>query len=136
MVKRAKPKAEPLIVDAVVRDGKIAMVNEADYRRRSAKAAGKWGDGAALIIRIETEEDAKAYGQLKYFFGYIVEPMEEFTGDTDWALRFKTMFMPDEKTSLTQLSYDEMAMVNQKSEAYARMMCPEAFEQYGREYQG
>jgi hypothetical protein len=78
--------------------------------------------------------EAITAGQRKYFYGYIVEPLVNFTGDPDWALELKAMFMPDGKTSLTQLTYDEMRTFSEQCESWARQRCPEAYEQFGREY--
>ena len=128
----AKPK--PLIVSAVVSDGKVRIVDDFGYRVRSKKAAEAWGEGTALSIRIEPEGDAKKYGQLKYWHGYVVLPLVEFTGDAEWPLYLKAMFLPDGKTGLTDLDYEEMRSFSEQSEAWARMACPEAYEKCGREY--
>jgi len=130
----AKPK--PLIVSAVVSDGKVRIVDDFGYRVRSKKAAEAWGEGTALSIRIEPEGDAKKYGQLKWWYGYVVRPLVEYTGDAEWPLYLKAMFMPEDKTSLTELGYDEMKTFSEESEAWARVACLEAYEQCGRECAG
>ncbi len=87
-----------------------------------------------MKIRIEPEEDAIKYGQYKYFHGYVLEPLVNWTGDHDWRLYLKAMFLPDGKTSLTELNYEEMRAFTEQAEAFTRAICPEAYEEYGREY--
>lgn len=125
-----------LVIAATVNDGRVHIVDEAFYRTRVERAAKKWGEGCALTIRIEPEADAKTYGQLKYFHGYVLQPLIEYTGDYDWKLYLKFMFLPEGKTSLSQLNYDEMRAFTEQAEAYARTECPEAYERYGREWIG
>jgi hypothetical protein len=124
-----------LTVDAVVRDGKIHVTDEY-YKTRCERAAKKWGDGCVLTIRIEPAEEAVRYGQYKYWHGYVLAPLIEYTGDQDWRLELKAMFLPDGKHSLTELTHDEMQAFTEQSEAWARERCPEAYEKYGLEYVG
>lgn len=123
-----------LVVDAVVDAGKIRILDEDYYRTRASRAAKKWGDGTPLKVRIEPEPDAKTHAQLKYFHGYVLEPMVNYTGDIDMKLQMKFMFLADWQTSLADLSYEEMKVFTEKAQAWARTVCPEAFEKYGREY--
>ncbi len=123
-----------LTVAAVVQDGKIRIVDEDFYRTRAARMAKQWGDGASLTVRIEPEDEAIKYGQLKYWHGYVLQPLVEYTGDHDWRVYLKLMFLPDGKTSLTQLTYDEMRAFTEQTEAWAHEMCAEAYEQHGKEY--
>lgn len=127
-------KTSALIVSAVVRDGRITVVDDFAYRTLATRRAKQWGEGRALQIRIEPEEDAKTYGDVKYWWGYVVEPLVRYTGDPEWHLYLKAMFLPEGKTSLTQLSHEEMRLVIDKSEVWARTVCPEAYELHGREY--
>ena len=123
-----------LVVDAVVDSFQIRLVDEDLYRTRAARAAKKWGNGTALKVRIEPEQDAKTYGQLKYFHGYVLAPMVEYTGDVDMKLEMKLRFLEDGQTSLADLDYEQMKAFTEKAEAWARTVCPEAFEKHGREY--
>lgn len=94
----------------------------------------KFGEGEALTIRVEREADARTYAQLKYWHGYVLAPLVEYTGDHDWRLYLKAMFLPDGKTSLTECDYEELRAFTEQSEAWARSECPMAYEQCGREY--
>lgn len=120
-----------LIVDATVRDGEIHVVDEF-YKARRVKAAKGWGDGCALKIRIEPEEDARSWGQHKHFFGHVVEPLSEWNGEfpDEWEVRLKLMFMPEGKTSITQLSWKEFDTFIRRCEVYAYTAHPEAFVLY------
>lgn len=113
-------------------DGKLVLADATLFVNQLKRA--KFGSGEALIVRVEREEDARTYGQLKYFHGYVLEPLVNWTGDHDWRLYLKVMFLPDGKQSLTELNYEEMRAFIEQAEAFARGACPEAYEQCGREY--
>jgi len=112
--------------------GKVVLTDATLYHRQLKRMG--FGDGEALTIRVEREADAKTYGQLKYFHGYVLTPLVEYTGDHDWKLYLKAMFLPDGKTSLSELTYEEMRAFTEQAEAFARAEVPQAYEQYGREY--
>jgi hypothetical protein len=109
-----------------------------DDRRTMEKAlAGmKLSAGEGVVVTVMREEEAVRVHQYKYWHGYVLEPLVEYTGDQDYRLELKARFMPAEKVSLTQLTYTEMKRFIEESEAWARTMCPEAYEQFGREYLG
>ncbi len=128
-----------LVVDAVVRDGKIHICDEDFYRTRSARFAKHWGDGASLKIRIEPEDEAAQWSDWKYLFGYVFTPVSEDTGHTidELCLMAKVKFMPDDgRTSLTQLNREELKEFTRATEEWLRTERPEAYEKYGREYIG
>lgn len=120
-----------LIVPAVVRDGDV-HVCAANYSTRRKRAAKRWGDGCSLTIRIEPEEDAYTYGQIKHYYGHIVSPLSEWNGEflSEWHLRLKAMFMPEGKTSITQLNRAELEEFTRQCEVYAHTSHPEAFVLY------
>ena len=122
-----------LVIDAVVRDSDI-HVTDSFYKTRRVKAAKGWGDGCALKIRIEPEDEAYTYGQIKHLFGHVYEPLSEWNGDfkTDWHLMLKAMFIPEGKTSLTQLNRQELDDYIRQCEVYAHTAHPEAFTLYDR----
>lgn len=119
---------------AVFTAGRVQLVDEFTYRACIKRAGKKWGEGAALVVRVEPEEDAQTHGQRKHYFGHVVTPLSEWNGDflSDWHLLLKSMFMPDGKTSLTQLNYDEMREYIQQCEVYAHTTHPDAFALYDR----
>jgi len=123
-----------LVVSAVVRDGKVSILDEGAYRTQATKAAAKWGSGTMLTLRIEPEDEARRREQDRFYFGYIVAPLVEYTGDAEMHLLIKAMFMPAEKRSLTDLSYDEMKEYIARAEAWARTTVPEAFDKHGYTY--
>lgn len=98
----AKPK--PLIVSAVVSDGKVRIVDDFGYRVRSKKAAALWGDGAALKIRIELEEDAIYHGQRKHLHGHLLKPTSDVTGYTVPELKaeWRARFLPEDWMTSTE----------------------------------
>ena len=122
-----------LVVDAVVRDGRI-HITDYFYRTRSAKAAKSWGDGVELQIRIEPKDEAQTHAQRKFYFGMIVDPLAEYTGyrKDEWHVMLKAQFMPDGKDSITQLNHDEMRDYVQACEQWARETLPDAFALYER----
>lgn len=118
-----------LVVDAVVRDGRI-HITDYFYRTRSAKAAKSWGDGVELHIRIEPKDEAVALNQYRHLFGHIFEPVADYTGYTkqELCLIAKAQFLPDDgRTSLTQLNHEEMAVFIQQCEGWLGSECPDAF---------
>ena len=125
-----------LIVDAVVREGVggVLDVHVVDdfYRTRRLKAAKNWGAGTAVKLRIEPEDEAYTYGQIKHYYGHLVSPLSEWNGEfmDEWHLRLKAMFMPEGKTSLTQLNREEFATYIRQCEVYAHTAHPEAFVLY------
>jgi hypothetical protein len=116
-----------LIVDAVVRDGRIHITDENFYRTRAERFAKKLGNGTMLKIRIEPEEEAISDGQRRYYFGRIVKPLVEYTGDLDVHDNFKAALIQDGRTSITQLSREEMAFFIEAAEFFAHTKCPDAF---------
>ena len=120
-----------LLVDAVVREGRIVIADHF-YRTRADRAAKKWGDGTALKIRIEPEDDAYTWAQMKHLFGHVYTPLSEWNGDfvTDWHLLLKAAFMPEGKMSLTQLNRQELDDYIRQCEVYAHTAHPEAFILY------
>jgi hypothetical protein len=120
-----------LVVSGVVRDGDIHVTDEF-YKTRRQKWAKRTGDGTALTIRIEPEEDAYTYAQIKHYWGYVVQPFCEETGyhKHEAHLLLKAECMPEGKTSLTELSREELRDYAAAAEQTAREWCPEAFLLY------
>ena len=120
-----------IVVSAVVREGRIHICDNY-YRTRVGKAAKKWGDGAVLTIRIEPEEDAYTYAQIKFYWGYVVQPFCEETGyhKHEAHVLLKAECMPEGKTSITELNRDELKAYTDAAEQTAREWCPEAFILY------
>lgn len=120
-----------LIVDAVVRQGDVHIVDQF-YRTRRQRAAKKWGEGTALKVRIEPEEEAWQHGDLKHLFGHIYQPVCEYTGysKTELHLMAKSLFMPEGKTSLTELNRDELREYTEHVERWLLEECADAFALY------
>ena len=122
---------------AVWDEGKLRVLEPQALVRKLR--ACKWGQGAALVVRVEPEEDAHTYGQLQHYWGHVVTPLSEWNGDfkEDWHLRLKLDFMPTDpatgkqKTSLTQLTREEMKEYVLRCEVYAHHAHPEAFALVG-----
>lgn len=121
--------ASALVVAAVVRNGDV-HVTDSYYASRRKRAAKAWGDGVFLRIRIEPKDEAVAHYQFKHLYGHVFEPVAESTGHTsaELCLMAKAKFMPDDgRTSLTELSYEEMRAFSEQTEQWLREECPEAF---------
>jgi hypothetical protein len=127
-------KHPPVIVDAVVKDGEIKFLDKTAFVMASLKAAKTWGEGRALKCRIEPEEDAYTYAQLKHYWGRIVTPFCESTGyhKHEAHLMLKAECMPEGKSSITELSHEELARYAEAAEQKAREWCPDAFLLYDR----
>lgn len=90
----------------------------------------KFGDGRALIVRVEPEEEAWRYSDLKHLFGHVYEPVVAYTGYTkeELHLQMKVQFMPDDgRTSITQLNREELKEFTQRVDLHLRESCPDAF---------
>ena len=124
-------KGSALVVDAVVRGDQIHVCDEF-YQTRKTKAAKAWGEGRALKIRIEPEEEAVRLDQYKHLFGHVFEPVVDmkcgYTKGELCALA-KTMFFPDDgRESLTELTAAEMADFILQCEVWLHTEYAEAFE--------
>lgn len=109
-----------LILSAVVKDGDVLITEDHESAQRQ-RAAKRWGEGCALKIRIEPEDEAKKHHQLKFYFGYVVKPCVEHTGYTmtEMDAIFRGLFMPADVETLSDMSYDQMALFNIACEEYA-----------------
>lgn len=70
-----------------------------------------WVDGTPMTNRTEPSSGDWRHADVKYLFGYRYKPFVEcYEGWTtaEAHLHFKSLFMPEGKTSLTQLERDEM----------------------------
>lgn len=120
-----------LVIDAAVRKGDI-VVCDAQYETKRKRAAKSWGDGTALKIRVEPEEDAYTYGDIKHYWGHVVDPFSQETGyhKHEAHLLLKAECMPEGKTSITELNREELRAYSEAAEQKAREWCPEAFLLY------
>lgn len=85
-----------------------------------------FGEGEALVIRVEREEDAAKHGHYKHLFGHLLKPTSEFTGYTQTELKadMKARFLPDGMTSLTQMNAEQFREFNQTVEQCIREEYP------------
>lgn len=124
-----------LLVNAVVCE--VAMgaldiaVCDPEYKSRRQKAARQWGKGAALIIRVEPEEESWRYADCKHYYGHLLTPVAEHTGETvaEVHMRMKVAHMPDDgRVSITQLNRQEFKAYMEAVEQAIREETPEAWE--------
>lgn len=118
-------------------------MNTADTKKTHAKARAVWtrgtlqivqprildariaglhpGDGELFVVRVEREADAKRHHQLKWYYGYIIEQTIEYTGETtaDRDLHFRSLFLPFDVATLSDISYEQMQTYNVRCEQYA-----------------
>lgn len=122
-----------LLIDAVVSHGDVHVTDPA-YQTRRQKAANKWGDGTALKIRIEPEEEAIRLDQYRHLFGHVFQPViDTDCGHTkaELCLMAKAQFMPDDgRKSLTELTAEEMADFIKQCEVWLHTEYPDAFALY------
>ena len=108
--------------------GKLVLTDATVFHAQLRKMG--FGDGEALVVRVERQEDAYTYGALKHYWGHLVTPVSEFTGYTKhevhWML--KMLFMPDGKTSITELNREELRAYTESVEQHMREELPEAFD--------
>jgi hypothetical protein len=127
-----------LLVEAVVRNGDV-HITEAFYQTRRREAAKHWGDGVELRVTIEPVPMAIHRSLRDFYFAAVVTPMSEFTGYTkaSWHRALKRVFMPDDgRTSIMQLSHQELKDFIEQAESELVMKHPEAFAEFdSRNYQ-
>lgn len=124
-----------LLVDAVVRDGDVHVLDQ-NFAARRRKAAKAWGDGVALKIRVEPEAEAIRLDQYRHLFGHVFQPVVDTDcGHTkaELCLMAKAQFMPDDgRSSLTELTGEEMADFIRQCEVWLHTEFPDAFALYER----
>lgn len=123
-------KGTALTVDAVVRDGRITIVDHF-YRTRSERACKRWGDGCALNIRVEPEDEAWRHADAKHLYGHLYKPVSARHGETvaEVHLRMKAQYMPDDgRTSITELNRDEMKSFIESVEQDIRETDPDSWD--------
>lgn len=131
-------KGSALVFPGVVRevngpDGPVLdiAVTADHFIAQRQKAAKKWGLGCALTFRVEPEEDALVYGQLKHLYGHLYAPVSRRTGETvaEVHLRMKASYMPDDgRTSITQLTRDEVKAFIESVEQDIRENDPDSWD--------
>ncbi len=115
---------------------KVRVLDEGGFVESLRKA--KWGQGSALVVRVEPEEDAYTYAQLKHLYGHVYEPVVAYAGITKVELHAmaKVQHMPEGKTSVTQLSRDELKAFTEAVEQWLREEIGDAYaleETHGRQ---
>jgi hypothetical protein len=117
-----------LVIDGVVRDGDVHVTDEF-YKTRRQRFAKRIGDGVLLKIRIEPADEAYTHGDIKHYWGHVVDPFCETTGyhKHEAHAMLKAECMPEGKTSITALNREELRAYTEAAEQTAREWCPEAF---------
>lgn len=89
---------------------RLELSDPAGYKAQLKRM--KLGAGERLIVRVERVEDAITEWQRRYYFGACIRPLSEYTGFTEpeMHLMVKTACMPPDKTSITELSKEEMRL--------------------------
>lgn len=109
-------------------------ITEAHYKARRQRAAKKWGLGCAITIRMEPEVEAVRLDQYRHLFGHVFEPVVQADcGHTkaELCLMAKAQFLPDDgRTSLTELTAEEMADFIRQCEVWLHTEYPDAFALY------
>ena len=116
---------------AVFAKGRVHLVDEFMYQAFVKRAGKKWGEGAALTVRVEPEDEAWRYSDAKHLYGHLYTPVSRRTGEpvSEVHLRMKAAFLPDDgRTSLTQLNRDEMKAYIESVEQDIRETDPDSWE--------
>lgn len=115
-----------VLVDAVVRSGRVRITDENFYRTRIEKAAKSWGDGCMLVVRVEPKDEAATWADHKHLHGHLLTPISDVTGYTVTELKadMKARFLPDGLTSTTQMNHDQFAEFNRNVEQCIREEYP------------
>jgi hypothetical protein len=89
----------------------------------------KFGTGQALTVRVEPEDEAWRYSDLKHLFGHVYQPVVDYSGYTKVELHemAKALHMPEGKTSLTQLNREELKDYTAAVEQWLREECGDAY---------
>ena len=116
-----------VLLTAVMHEGHLRF-DERAYRQQLRRM--QLEDGEEAQIRIERPEDAYTYGQIKHYWGHLVTPFCEYTGYThhEAHLMLKALYLPDGKTSITELCRDELKAYTESCEQYLREEVPEAWD--------
>jgi hypothetical protein len=117
----------PLLFEMVVSDGGFIIPGGQHYEERKRRAAKRWGEGTVLQARVEPKDEGISDGQRRYYFGRVVGPYVDYTGDLDFHDNVKAALIQDGRTSITQLNHDEMAFFIAAAEYFAHTKCPDAF---------
>ena len=90
----------------------------------------KPGNGETFVIRVEREAEAWRHSDVKHLFGHVYLPVVEYTGYTKTELHTiaKGLWMPDGKTSLTELDREEIQEYTRLVDRWLREECWQAFE--------
>ncbi len=119
---------------AVWDNGAVRVLDREGFVGRLTKA--EYGQGRALVVRVEPEEEAIRHGDYKHLYGHVYLPVVDFTGmsDVELHLQAKAKFMPDDgRTSVTQLSRDEFRVFTEHVDQWLREDMWEAFERWSAE---
>jgi hypothetical protein len=113
---------------AAVQDADVIPM-EADYVPRKRRAAKRWGEGRAIIIRMEPEDEGASEGQRRYYFGRVLKPFSDYTGYRMDELHsmLKALCMQEGKTSITELNDEEMRDYTEAAEHTLREWCADAY---------
>ena len=116
---------------AVFTEGRVQLVDEFAYRACVKRAGKKWGEGAALIVRVEPEDEAWRYSDAKHLYGHLYTPVSQRTGEpvSEVHWRMKAAYFPEDgRTSLTQLNREEMKTYIESVEQDIRETDPDSWE--------
>lgn len=101
------------------------MLLHAGFKRLKPQA------GERFVIRVEREEEAWRWSDVKHLYGHLYKPVSRRTGETEAEvhLRMKVNFFPEDgRTSLTQLNREEMKAFTESVEQDIRENDPDSWE--------
>lgn len=120
-------KGAHVLEKAVFTDGRLRLLDEFAFRAGVQRM--KLGDGEEVLIYVARADEAVRHYQYKHLFGHVFRPVADVSGHTERELYVmaKALFMPEGKTSLTELTFEEMDIFTKESEQWLREEMPEAF---------
>lgn len=89
--------------------------------------------GETFVVTVMHEEDAVRPAQYRYYFGRIINPLVEWSGNNKawWDALLKTLFFPEDgRTSKAELSSREFADFISTCEEFVVVEFWEAFESW------
>ncbi|MEQ1726756.1 MAG: hypothetical protein ABL982_00130 [Vicinamibacterales bacterium] len=88
----------------------VVLLAEAMPAYQRALASRHWPEGTELTLRVEPAAEAWRHSDMKHLFGHFIAPLAEETSGSviETKEMLKALFMPEGKSSLTELSREEL----------------------------
>jgi hypothetical protein len=99
--------------------GTTVQVDDEAFFPLRLRLAG-FGNGERVVIRVESEPEAKRHHQLRWYYGYIVKQLcENGESEKEWDERLRGECLPPDVETLSAMTYEQMDAFNLRCEQYA-----------------